>query len=98
MDLFERGGVALDISTAIGAWHYATVLTRIAHKHSKLLQEKFNTLQCFHDVKQFKEAVTKLETWSMHYQQAPGRKQRNAERRAEREMAAASAKANDSTE
>ncbi|KAI0915293.1 hypothetical protein AcV5_005457 [Taiwanofungus camphoratus] len=39
--IFERHTLSFDISTAIGAWHYATVLCRIAIQQSKELYTRF---------------------------------------------------------
>ncbi|KAI0918097.1 hypothetical protein AcV5_002870 [Taiwanofungus camphoratus] len=39
--IFERHTLSFDISTAIGAWHYATVLCRIAIQQSKELYIRF---------------------------------------------------------
>ena len=35
----------LDISTPLGAWHYATILCRLADKHSKELESKFEEVR-----------------------------------------------------
>ncbi|KAF8439347.1 hypothetical protein L210DRAFT_3646112 [Boletus edulis BED1] len=39
--LFERLVERLDISTPAGAWHYATILCRLAKNHAKVLENKF---------------------------------------------------------
>ncbi|KAF8439348.1 hypothetical protein L210DRAFT_3630922 [Boletus edulis BED1] len=39
--LFERLVERLDISTPLGAWHYATILCRLAKNHAKVLENKF---------------------------------------------------------
>lgn len=74
VNLFERGGISFDISTAIGAWQYATTIARISQKYSKLLKQKFNTLERLHAVTQFNAVVAELETWTMRHQQAPEKK------------------------
>ncbi|KAF8139653.1 hypothetical protein EV363DRAFT_1444121 [Boletus edulis] len=39
--LFERLVERLDISTPLGAWHYATILCRLAKNHAKVLENRF---------------------------------------------------------
>ncbi|KAF8425834.1 hypothetical protein L210DRAFT_871349 [Boletus edulis BED1] len=43
--LFERLVEKLDISTPVGAWHYATILCRLAQNHAKKLEEKFEKVR-----------------------------------------------------
>ena len=43
--LFERLGTGVDISTPIGAWHYATILCRLSARHAKRLQAKFSEVK-----------------------------------------------------
>ncbi|KAI0940459.1 hypothetical protein AcW1_003650 [Taiwanofungus camphoratus] len=43
--IFERHTLSFDISTAIGAWHYATVLCRIAIEQSKELYRRFTQIK-----------------------------------------------------
>lgn len=65
IDLFERLGVQMNISTALGAWHYATVLARLSNLHSRNLERKFD------DAKQHiktTELLSMLRTWSMRHQ------------------------------
>ena len=35
----------LDISTPLGAWHYATILCRLAQNHAKVLEKKFEEVR-----------------------------------------------------
>ena len=35
----------LDISTPLGAWHYATILCRLAQTHAKVLEKKFEEVR-----------------------------------------------------
>ncbi|KAF8546704.1 hypothetical protein OG21DRAFT_1472941 [Imleria badia] len=39
--LFERLVERLDISTPLGAWHYATILCRLAQNHAEVLEKRF---------------------------------------------------------
>ncbi|KAF8634984.1 hypothetical protein AX17_004051 [Amanita inopinata Kibby_2008] len=41
--LFERQVEKVDISTPLGAWHLATVISRLADDHSKRLQDAFDS-------------------------------------------------------
>ncbi|KAF8545943.1 hypothetical protein OG21DRAFT_1367723, partial [Imleria badia] len=43
--LFERLVERLDISTPLGAWHYATILCRLAENHAKVLEKKFEEVR-----------------------------------------------------
>ncbi|KAN0101122.1 hypothetical protein V8E55_001106 [Tylopilus felleus] len=43
--LFERLVEKLDISTPVGAWHYATILCRLAQNHAKDLEKKFEEVR-----------------------------------------------------
>jgi len=43
--LFERLVERLDISTPLGAWHYATVLCRLAQNHAKVLEKRFEEVR-----------------------------------------------------
>ncbi|KAF8139652.1 hypothetical protein EV363DRAFT_1426160 [Boletus edulis] len=43
--LFERLVERLDISTPAGAWHYATILCRLAQNHAKVLENKFEGIK-----------------------------------------------------
>ncbi|KAF8123307.1 hypothetical protein EV363DRAFT_1180446 [Boletus edulis] len=43
--LFERLVERLDISTPLGAWHYATILCRLAKNHAKVLENKFEGIK-----------------------------------------------------
>ncbi|GBE77173.1 hypothetical protein SCP_0100450 [Sparassis crispa] len=43
VELFERQAERINLTVAIGSWHYATVLARLAMLHAKTLYEKFNT-------------------------------------------------------
>ena len=45
MHLFEREAESFDISTPLGAWHYATVLSRLAVMHSEELFQRFSQVQ-----------------------------------------------------
>jgi hypothetical protein len=35
----------LDISTSLGAWHYATILCRLAQNHADALEKKFEQVR-----------------------------------------------------
>lgn len=43
--MFERLVERLDISTPLGAWHYATILCRLAQNHAKDLEKKFEEVR-----------------------------------------------------
>lgn len=64
IDLFERLGIQMDISTALGAWHYATVLARLSNLHSGTLERKFDDAKHIETT----ELLSKLRTWSMRHQ------------------------------
>ena len=43
--LFERLGTRVDISTPAGAWHYATILCRLAVRHARRLESEFEKVR-----------------------------------------------------
>ena len=43
--LFERLGTRVDISTPAGAWHYATILCRLAVRHARRLENEFENVK-----------------------------------------------------
>ncbi|KAF8545941.1 hypothetical protein OG21DRAFT_1589690 [Imleria badia] len=43
--LFERLVETLDISTPLGAWHYATILCRLAQNHAEVLEKRFEEVR-----------------------------------------------------
>ncbi|KAF8556408.1 hypothetical protein OG21DRAFT_1495507 [Imleria badia] len=67
--LYERLTEKLDISTPVGAWHYATILCRLAQNHAKILQEKFEEQVRDRLVTSLKKGE-RLESWTMAYQRA----------------------------
>ncbi|KAI5986082.1 hypothetical protein F5J12DRAFT_578617 [Pisolithus orientalis] len=67
--LFERLVEKLDISSPLGAWHYATILCRLAKLHAEVLETRFET------VKEplttaLRSGSTRMEQWTITHQLA----------------------------
>ncbi|KAF8628758.1 hypothetical protein AX17_005919 [Amanita inopinata Kibby_2008] len=61
--LFERQVEKLDLSTLLGAWHYATVISRLADEHSKRLQNAFDKVK-----DNLHKHRAKLAAWTIDHQ------------------------------
>lgn len=68
--MFERLVEGLDISTALGAWHYATILCRLAHNHTKVVEERFNEAKGDLELRLLREEKQATEGWTIEHQVA----------------------------
>ena len=62
-DLYDRLALEVDISTADGAWHYATILARLVLWHARALREKLAQTDLFMNAKP-ETIVPKLKKWA----------------------------------
>ncbi|KAH0838790.1 hypothetical protein J3R83DRAFT_7166 [Lanmaoa asiatica] len=67
--LFERLVERLDISTPLGAWHYATILCRLAQHHAKILEKKFEQVR-ENLITSLLEEGNQAEGWTVDHQMA----------------------------
>ncbi|KAF8631840.1 hypothetical protein AX17_004981 [Amanita inopinata Kibby_2008] len=61
--LFERQVEKVDLSTPLGAWHYATVVARLADKHSTRLKNAFDKVK-----DNLHKHEAKLAAWTIDHQ------------------------------
>ncbi|KAG6379004.1 hypothetical protein JVT61DRAFT_13295 [Boletus reticuloceps] len=64
--LFERLVEKIDISTPVGAWHYATILCRLAQNHAKKLEEKFEKVR--DNLVKSLQNGDEVESWTLEHQ------------------------------
>ena len=58
----------LDISAPLGAWHYATILCRLAQNHAKVLERRFAEVK--EDIITLLREGNQADGWAVDHQRA----------------------------